>query len=369
MSNQAKHFKGKGSALIWILVWLAGVIGIAGTGLNYAVPRFEQKLQLAVQESISSFNGEPLSVSNVGRQITLSGEVGSEKEKLSLLAAANSTLGVANVRSQITIVPASSKSNTSTIDDSVFVSTEADSAPSSIQLAQSPSLPSEDDIKPPLPQAPEAALPPNPEEIEVVAADVTSIDANSAMQEPSINIKVFGNILSIEGTMSNSDDTSSLVKNALDSFNLDVVSNGLTLTSKVSSAKWLEPLQGIMPLMSTMSNAQIGVENQQLTLEGIAPTREIHDAIINEALASIGDFSLIERINVEGESEGSDEPTLILTASAAESDSLNQAATDADEQARLAAEAAALVKAQREERLAAEAAAKAVATEQARLAA
>jgi hypothetical protein len=96
--------------LLWILVWLVGMTGFAWTGLNYAVPRFEQKLKAEVQESISAFDSGPVIVSTSGRDVTVSGQVGSEEEKQLLVAAVNFAPGVANVISRLTIVEALPKS-------------------------------------------------------------------------------------------------------------------------------------------------------------------------------------------------------------------------------------------------------------------
>jgi outer membrane protein OmpA-like peptidoglycan-associated protein/osmotically-inducible protein OsmY len=347
---------------MWILVWLFGVAGIAWTGLNFAVPRFEQKLQIAIQQSISALSSGPLIISTKGRNVTLSGQVESEEEKQLLVAAVNSAPGVANVSSKLTIIDAAFNSASSVNDATFNVAVETHSPQPPILVAQSQSLPTDQAINPAVDPSEEEEFPLKLETTDTVASNVTGNAADSEKQAPSINIKVFGNILSIEGTMSTTDDTSSLIKNALDSFNLDVVSNGLTLNDSVGSAKWIDPLQSIMPLMGTMTNAYIGVSNQKLTLSGLAPTRKVHDAIINKALASIGNFSLIEKISVQGESADTNESTVILT-TAADPD----AVTKADEQARLAADTALKAKASEQAQLAATAAAAAKATEQARL--
>lgn len=342
-------------------MWVFGVIGIAWTGLNYAVPRFEQKLQTSVQESISTFASGPLVVSTLGRDVTLSGQVASEEDRQMLVAAVNAAPGVASVDSQLSIMEippvAVAPADQTTLD----INVESDSTQTELPLLLAQSSTTEQPLAPP---TEENEYPPEPGEADVAESNVANNDSDTTKQAPSINIKAFGNILSIEGKMSASDDTSSLVKNALDSFNLDVVSNGLILNSSVARATWLDPLQAILPLMSTMANAHINVTNQQLTLSGIAPTREVHDAIINKALASIGNFSLIEKMSVQGALADTNAPTLILTP--ADPDSLkadeqaqrlaDQAAkAEASEQARLAAEAAAAIKASEDARLAAEA--------------
>jgi outer membrane protein OmpA-like peptidoglycan-associated protein len=373
-----------------------GVVGIAWTGLNYAVPRFEQKLQTAIQQSISALNSGPLIISTKGRDVTLSGQVESKEEKQLLVAAVNSAPGVANVRSELTIIEAAFNSASSVNDAAFNVAVETQSPQTPILVALSQSLPTAQAINPVSETFEKKQLSLKLGNANTVASNITNNDADSGKQAPSIIIRVFGNILSIEGTMSTNDDTSSLIRNALDSFNLDVVSNGLTLNDSVGSANWLDPLQNILPLMGTLTNAHIGVANQQLTLGGLAPTRTAHDAIINRTLASIGNFSLIEKISVQGESADSSESAVILT-TAADPDAVKKAeeqarlaadtalkakaseqaqlavtaaaAAKASEQARLAAEATALAKAQTERRLAAEAAARTKATEQARLAA
>jgi len=95
--NQAIKTQGRGSALVWILVWLVGVISIAWAGLNYALPKFESKLQTAVQESISAFNADPVLISTRGRAVTISGEMDDAENAQAVIAAANDTIGVGTV--------------------------------------------------------------------------------------------------------------------------------------------------------------------------------------------------------------------------------------------------------------------------------
>jgi len=109
---QAKQTQGRGSALVWILVWLIGVISIAWVGINYTLPRFETKLQTAVQESISAFNADPVYVSARGRAITISGELASSENAQAVIAAANETVGVGTVTNDLVIIEASSNNAT-----------------------------------------------------------------------------------------------------------------------------------------------------------------------------------------------------------------------------------------------------------------
>ena len=405
VNKQTNHQRGRGSALVWILVWLLGVAGIAWTGLNYAVPKFERKLQIAVEESITAFNADSLSVDAIGRDITLAGEVASENDKSLLLAAANSTPGVGEVRSEITIVP--------TINTDSVEPTDAP-AESSVQVATAEILPIDNtpkvDIVEPADEPIDETPTPTPTPTETlpvvedkqVASDNSTLLAlndsasatNIATQKPNISIRVFGNILSIEGNVAKSDDTTGLVQNALSSFNRDIVSNDLRQKDNVQNARWLTALTKIMPLMESMGDAQIGITDQQMTLSGIAPNRTVHDAVVKEALKSMGYLSLVEKIKIANESDGSENNTetviaatepsdeeiaakereaarLQAVAAAEAADEAKKAAAKAraDEQARLAAQAAEKAKAEEQARLAAEAAAKARADEEARLAA
>jgi len=226
----------------------------------------------------------------------------------------------------------------------------------------------------------------NNEQLAMLDATVTQ---RSAKNNPSLNIRVFDNILTIDGSMASSDDTSKLVQDALNSFDKDIVTNGITQQDDVASAEWLAALQQIMPLMRPLDGAQIGITEQQMTLAGVAPNRAIHDSVINEALASMGDFSLIEKITVS-DSQSSDVNTpMVLTAAVqaqqpakesaeqlvAQAEAENLAKIEAEKQARLKAEAAARAKAEaaakakaeEQERLRVEAEQKARAEEQARL--
>ncbi len=409
VNNQTKHLQVRGSALIWILVWLVGLTAIAWTGLNYAVPKFEQKLQTAVDGSIETFESDSVSVTMLGRDAMVSGDVSSPEDEMRVLAAVRSTPGVGLVSSALTVVAASSNEPNERVSPTIQVAT-AEILPPQVAVATIAIVEPtpEKQPSPTVVVEPAAVKLSPPAVVEAVPADVADEDAPLLLalndtvitkpkdilkQEPSISIQVFGNILSIEGMMASSDDTSELVKNALNSFDRDVVSNGLSQQDDVKKAEWLTALLQIMPLMDTMSDAKIGIENQQMTLAGVAPNKTAHDAVINKALSSMGRLSLVEKIKIDGNGPDAAGSTLVLSsqlgkqnadtaakaretarleavaAAEAQDAAADQAAEKAKEQARIAEAAAAKAKADEQARLAAEAAAKAKADEDARLAA
>jgi len=348
---------------VWILVWLVGVISIAWAGLNYALPRFEHKLQTAVADSISAFN-QSVDVSAQGRNITLSGNAGTEQQRNSLLAAAHRTVGVGSVQNEIVIVEASARTDAlspETTDATTSTNNELFTiGPKAVVISQTVET-----IIEPVEEASEVAellkeseTPVDSPDIIQLAANNVSDDVAPTKQQPTINIRVFGNILSIEGTMATSDDISGLVRAAVSSFDRDVVSNGLTLQDHIEAAGWLPSLRQIMPAMKSMDNVEINIDKEKITLSGIAPTQATHDAIISEAVQSLGNYMIVEDISIKG---GPKESAAVL-ATAAGSATVNApvdttanaaAQANAEQQANIAAQAAAKAKAEEQARLSA----------------
>lgn len=351
---------------MWILVWLTGVVVIAWTGLNYAAPRFEHKLQMAVQESIAAFNSDPMAISAKGREVTLTGEVGSKEEKKSLLTAANLTPGVAKVNAQITIIEASTKPVSPSNEAPLNATVQADNSQSSTVVAQATSLPTEQ-THTSTPQTTEKQDTPSAEDVlEVVNISTTRNESNSAKQAPSINISVLGNVLSIEGRMSDKDDTSSLINNALDSFNLQVVSNGLLLNGETDSAEWLNPLNSIVSRMGDVTDAKITIADGEITLAGVASTNEVRDEIIEQTLASINNFTLNDSLKTQADDTASSESTNLASISA-DANSTDNTVALAEEQTQPAAEATANAEAAEQAQLTAEATKMAAAVKKAQL--
>jgi len=92
----------------------------------------------------------------------------------------------------------------------------------------------------------------------------TPSNERAKKSKPSLNIRVFDKIVSIDGLMSSDDDTSSLIQDALNSFDKEVVSNGIKIGDDIEIAQWLEALKQIMPLMSSIEGAQIGIAEEQI---------------------------------------------------------------------------------------------------------
>ncbi|MFK8076897.1 MAG: hypothetical protein AB8B84_09955, partial [Granulosicoccus sp.] len=387
VNKQTNHQRGRGSALVWILVWLLGVAGIAWAGLNYAVPKFERKLQIAVENSITTFNADSLSVSAVGRDITLVGEVASEDEKSILLAAANSTPGVGEIRSELTIVPTISTDSVELVDIPAKPALQVATA-EILPIDNAPKVVVVESTEKPVADAPAPAPEETLSEVAIeqtapgnstlLALNDSASASNIATRKPNISIRVFGNILSIEGNVAKADDTTGLVQNALNSFNRDIVSNDLKQKDDVQNARWITALTQIMPLMESMSDAQIGITDQQMTLSGIAPNRTVHDAVVKKALTSMGYLSLVEKIKIANEPADSKNNAETVIAQSEPSDAEIAAqereaarlrAVAAAEAAENAKKAAAKARAEEQSRLAAQAAEKARAEEQARLAA
>ena len=300
----------QGSAIIWILVWLTGIAGIAWAGYTFAIPRYEQKIQAAVHDAIASHTDLPVIVAAKGSVVTLTGQAATAETLSSITNAAASTVGVRAVKTNMTLIgadqPADSASDKSEQLAQLDV-TEPALDPDANSESATPTLDTD---------AAEAAL--SSENVDVVnksginnaelpsEANLTEQNDGSTVavleseptELPTFNMRIADEILVLEGRMSNSDDTNELIQNAMTIFDVDVVSNGLIYSDDVAKAEWLESIEGVMPFMELIEDPQISVLERQITLIGAAPNRQVHDNVINEALKSLGEFSLVERVSI-----------------------------------------------------------------------
>ena len=254
------------------MIWTLSLLLIAWAGLGYAIPRIENKLEVAVEQKIAIDDHPHVQIAASGRAITLSGEIDSADTADSIIALAKSVPGVGKIVSNLTVVPDQahsfdrSQENPTSGSDSLnlaMVEAEPDNA-----MALNP------------PVAVEQTLPP----------DRTQI--------PSFNLRVAGNVLAVEGFLSDEDSTENIVLEAVEGFDLKVVANNLEYSDTVQPAEWLNDIETLLPILTPLNNPELDVVMQQITLGGVAPSQEIHDEIINEALARLDTYSLVERISV-----------------------------------------------------------------------
>ncbi len=85
------------------MVWLIGMAAIVWAGVTFALPRFEQRVQVNVENSIAELNTAPVGVGVRGLTVTLMGAVENDNVRETLLAAVRNTPGVRTVRDQLTL--------------------------------------------------------------------------------------------------------------------------------------------------------------------------------------------------------------------------------------------------------------------------
>jgi len=300
--NHKQQEHQQGSAIIWILIWLCGLAGIAWAGYTYAIPRYEQKIQAAVSDSIAGQSDLPIIVATRGSVITLSGQTASTESLSAIVTAAASTPGVRAVKSNLTLA-----------DPDQLIQADSDGPVqiAQIDLKESAQTTREGTTLSPagnLDETPDAQVTEQTEEAnlpvesnlpEAEETASAAVNETTPLELPTFKLRISEEILVVEGRMSNGDDTNQLIQNAMTVFDVDVVSNGLILSDDVADAVWLTPIEQILLLMAPISDPQISVLEKQITIAGAAPDRNVHDAVISEALNSLGEFSLVERVSID----------------------------------------------------------------------
>ncbi len=312
----------QGSAIIWILVWLTGLAGIAWAGYTFAIPRYEQRLQASVQDAIASHTDLPVIIAAKGNVVTLTGQAATAETLSAITDAAASTAGVRAVKTNMTLIGSAQPSDSISANAEQVAQLDVTAAAIDPDTNSEPVDPTPDtDIAEsslPLVAIGDVDEPDNKSDTDDNKSDTdnaeapsetdsTATDDNSAIvasesqptELPTFKMRIVDEILVLEGRISNSDDTNVLIQNAMTSFNVDVVSNGLIYSDDVAKAEWLESIEGVMPLMGLMKDPQISVLERQITLIGAAPNREVHDDVISQALNSLGEFSLVERVSID----------------------------------------------------------------------
>ena len=295
----------------WALLWLAGTAAVAGYSITRHVPALERVMREDVQEAIAplaaSVDAAAVSVSVRDHVATLSGTVAGDAERDALIAAAGDGFGIRGV-----------------VDRLVLREPEPELAPPSA----SPEPPSE---PPPAPDRPSAdarverlademaaattAMPEGGTDGSSDGDDPSSGDAFETAEAtseppdgtavgtadaspPALRIDVVDRVLTIEGSLSRDDDAAALVLMAMDSFELDYVSNTLESGSNVPSAPWLAALGELLPALASLDDPGVDVADDRVTLYGTAPDAATRDAIVTRARANLEGYSLIERIGI-----------------------------------------------------------------------
>ena len=340
----------------WALAWLAGTAAVAGYSITRHAPALERLMREDVQEAIAPLaattDAATVSVSVRDHVATLSGTVASASERDALIVAAGDGLGIRGVVDRLVLLepepePPSAPPSESSPEPSPESESPGSDRPSADAEVESladeladatAAMPkggadgsSDGDELPPedafetdeaseeelaLEEFPTEELPTRERATDEVSesgdgVDGTSISGDGADDEtngavagtadaasPALRLDVVDRVLTIEGSLSRDDDAAALVLMAMDSFELDYVSNTLESGSNVPSAPWLAALAELLPVLASLDDPGVDVAGERVTLYGTAPDAATRDAIVTRALADLDGYSLIERIDV-----------------------------------------------------------------------
>ena len=337
----------------WALLWLAGTAAVAGYSITRHAPALERVMRENVQEAIAplaaSADAAAVSVSVRDHVATLSGTVAGDAERDALIAAAGDGVGIRGVVDRLVLrepglaprsaSPAETRSEPPPAPDrpsadarverladelaAVTATTSEGGANGSSDddvLALEDAFETDEAVERELAlEEPPAERMPSGERAMDGASesgsdvDGTSVagtgdefdeEANAAITgtadtaSPTLRLDVVDRVLTIEGSLSGEDDAAELVLMAMDSFELDYVSNTLESDSNVPSAPWLAALSELLPMLASLDDPGVEVADDRLTLYGTAPDAATRDAIVTRALADLDGYSLVERIDV-----------------------------------------------------------------------
>ena len=274
----------------------------------------------------------PVTLAIEDRVVTLAGTVPDAERRDALLEALGDVSGVRRVTDRLVVREPLPHDLGSRPDGSASPDlTNPDSAnpDSASPVEGDPESPGEAAVEP-LADAGEGAVPPALGE----ARDVASPDDLAA---PSLRFDVADGVLTIDGELSSADDPATLIESAMDSFELDYVSDAVERGEGVAEAGWLRPLAALLPTLARLDSPEVVVSGRKVTLRGSAADEATREEIVEAAREGLSDYSLLARIDVaelsaasdpvaavaladvmsEGETEASDETASTRPATAA----------------------------------------------------
>ena len=155
-------------------------------------------------------------------------------------------------------------------------------------------------------QPPESDPPPMPDDGPAdAAATDESDDAEPVL--PSLRFDIADGVLVVDGELSPVDDPAALVESAMDSFELDFVSNAIETRDGVAEAGWLGPLVSLLPVLARLEAPGIEVNGRRVTLRGEAADSVMRDEVVEATLERLGDYAVIERIVVRERAAATDD--------------------------------------------------------------
>jgi len=341
-----------GSAIPWVLLWVVGTAALAYFCLIRHVPTLELATEGRISQALSAASATGVVATVKGYTATLSGTAQDDSQKQAFLALASDTPGVRNVIDQVNVssaavatanndtpivgkpiklasdTPSSSDTESDTTetaasDDNQLTNTATDAATDTLTTAaitaetttevteaESSDVVDTKSDTAEASDAPKATEVENTDDTSITAADnastteeaseepVVSEPAVVATIDPSLKLEVDDGTLMLDGQVANTDDLNLLIDQAKSSLSVDFVSNSTEAKDDTKPATWLEPITALVPAMAPLRTPGINIEKDQITLSGLAPDQESHDSVITRALQLLGNYSLIERIEI-----------------------------------------------------------------------
>jgi len=102
--------------------------------------------------------------------------------------------------------------------------------------------------------------------------------------------------LTLTGDISTEDDSLAFIQSAMRTFDVNYLVNSMQVDEETTKASWLPSLTEFIPSMEPVSDAGITIIESQITLSGIAPDKQTHDNIVDQALSLLSELSLVDSI-------------------------------------------------------------------------
>ncbi|MEE9334971.1 MAG: OmpA family protein [Granulosicoccaceae bacterium] len=300
-SNSKKQ---SGSTTLWVLIWLVGMAAIAFFCLVRHLPALELATENRISQALSQASATGITATVNGYTATLTGSAQNETQKQGFLALAAGTAGVKTVINELNL----SKTAIATVNDdtpivgkkinleAVKLDTEGGKTKAEDLTVAKEAEEAAAEIAEAATQAAESETV-KPIELEIIE-DINSEQAVAATKDPSIKMDIEDGTLMLDGAVAKTDNLNLLIDQAKTSLEIDFVSNSTQALDDTKPATWLEPITALLPTMAPLEQPGISIVNNQITLVGVAPDQNTHDSVITRALQLLGDYSLVERIDI-----------------------------------------------------------------------
>ena len=328
--------------MLWVLVWLVGITAIAYFCVIRHVPTLELATEGRINQALTAASATSVAAKVNGYAATLTGTVQNETQKRGFLALAAGTPGVKSVVdelqvSDIAVATADDDTpivgKTIKLDSETSSSTLSETASSSdtsatiditgnAAVAVANTITTEETVTAVEATEAESAEGTQALEDESAASDTSNTDETKsaltavveaevtqdtpekpaepivATVDPSLTLDIDEGTLLVDGQVAKTDDLNLLVDQVKASLNVDFVSDSTQANDNTKPATWLEPITALVPAMASLEAPGISIVKNQITLKGLAPDQTAHDAIINRALQLLGEYALVERIDI-----------------------------------------------------------------------